>query len=168
MNWKKKIIMCSIFSVILIAIDQLTKMLAVQFLKGKGVVNVIGDFFVLNYMQNRGAFLSLGSALGGIVWTAGFVILPIIALVLITVYFIVKKISNNFYLAFWVLIISGGVGNLIDRILYGKVTDFLNFGIGKIRTGILNVADLYICFFTIIVLIIYLFSIKEKSRLKSR
>jgi signal peptidase II len=43
------------------------------------------------------------------------------------------------------LIAGGGVGNLIDRILYaGGVTDFLNLGIGPVRTGVFNVADIAI------------------------
>jgi signal peptidase II len=43
-----------------------------------------------------------------------------------------------------VLIAAGGIGNLVDRIAYGEVRDFLNFGIGRLRTGIMNLADLYI------------------------
>jgi Lipoprotein signal peptidase len=152
-----------ILTAVLIAIDQVSKILAVRFLQGKGVVNVLGDVFILKYIQNRGAFLSFGSGLGDIGWLAFFVILPIIALVAISVYVIIKKISNPYYLTIWVLVISGGAGNLIDRVLYGKVTDFLNFGIGNFRTGILNIADLYICFFTIIIILYYaLFKIKKE------
>lgn len=42
------------------------------------------------------------------------------------------------------LAVGGGIGNLIDRIAFGSVTDFLNFGIGQVRTGIFNVADMAI------------------------
>ena len=42
------------------------------------------------------------------------------------------------------LLIAGGLGNLIDRLVYGYVTDFLNVGIGSLRTGIFNVADMAI------------------------
>jgi len=45
------------------------------------------------------------------------------------------------------LILCGGIGNLIDRIFYqGMVIDMINFGIGNLRTGILNLADLAITF----------------------
>ncbi|MGC4095906.1 MAG: signal peptidase II [Nitrospira sp.] len=45
----------------------------------------------------------------------------------------------------WILILSGGAGNLLDRVLHdGHVIDFMNLGIGSLRTGIFNVADVYI------------------------
>ena len=54
-----------------------------------------------------------------------------------------------------ITVVSGGIGNLVDRLLNDfSVIDFLNFGIGAIRTGILNVADLSITF-GVIILIFY-------------
>ena len=45
----------------------------------------------------------------------------------------------------WSLVLSGGLGNLVDRIINdGRVIDFMNIGIGSLRTGIFNVADVYI------------------------
>lgn len=155
MGWRLKIFLCIFISIILIVVDQVSKMLAVHYLQGKGVVNVLGDFMIFKYIQNRGAFLSLGSGLGDAGWVVFFVILPTIALLAVTGYIFVKKVSNPYYLAVWVLVLSGGVGNLIDRIMHGKVTDFINFGIGNLRTGILNIADLYICFFAVIIILYY-------------
>lgn len=45
----------------------------------------------------------------------------------------------------WSLVLSGGLGNLVDRIINdGRVIDFMNIGIGSLRAGIFNVADVYI------------------------
>ena len=45
----------------------------------------------------------------------------------------------------WGVVLSGGLGNLVDRIINdGRVIDFMNIGIGSLRTGIFNVADVCI------------------------
>lgn len=50
-----------------------------------------------------------------------------------------------FHAVAWSLVLSGGVGNPVDRIVYdGRVVDFMNLGIGSLHTGIFNVADVYI------------------------
>ncbi|HOX92833.1 MAG TPA: signal peptidase II, partial [Spirochaetales bacterium] len=61
-------------------------------------------------------------------------------------------------------IIGGGLGNLGDRLFNGfAVTDFLNFGIGKLRTGVLNVADLSVTFGAL-ALIAYEFKVSKKPK----
>lgn len=146
----------SIISIILlIALDQLTKGLAQTNLMGKGTIPVLGDFFVLVYATNRGGFLSFGSGAGDWLWWLFFVILPIVVLIVITIYVIRQKKDDWFYLSFWTFVFSGGIGNLIDRVLYGEVIDFMNIGFGSLRTGVFNVADLYLNVFAILVLLIY-------------
>ena len=149
---------------VLILIDQVTKNLAEAFLMGKDKVSVWKDYIVLIYATNRGGFLSFASGANDVLWAVFFVALPIAVLVLFSIYIIREKRDNGLYLAFWVLVISGGMGNLIDRILYGEVIDFINIGIGNVRTGIFNVADLYLNFFTVIVVIIYLTGLRKPCR----
>jgi len=61
-----------------------------------------------------------------------------------------------------VSIIGGGLGNLFDRLLYDfHVVDFINFGIGSLRTGILNVADMSVTF-GVFFLVIYTLKAKKK------
>ena len=55
----------------------------------------------------------------------------------------VAKIDRWTYIA-WALVFAGGIGNLIDRMRINAVIDFLNLGIGPVRTGIFNVADMAI------------------------
>lgn len=128
-----------------VGIDQATKAMAKTELMGKGRYSYLGDIVRLQYIENRGAFLSLGDSLGGTWGTIVLIILPVIALSLCVVYlFLSKKITRGTLVGIS-LIIGGGAGNLIDRILYDRsVIDFLNFGIGGLRTGIMNLADLFL------------------------
>jgi signal peptidase II len=140
----------------LIALDLWTKGLAAAFLEGRGRVNLLGDFAVLVFVRNSGAFLSLGSGLPSALRAVFLIILPVAALLFLGWAFFAGRLGGPRgeqtevggprlrEKAVLVLIVAGGVGNLVDRILYGEVRDFLNFGIGRLRTGIMNLADLYI------------------------
>lgn len=142
--------------ILLIGADQVSKKLAQAHLMGKGTISVIGDFFVLVYATNRGGFLSFGSNANQWLWWLFFVVLPILVLIFFTVYIILKKKEDVFYLSFWVFVISGGIGNLIDRVLYGEVTDFMHIDFGLFKTGVFNIADLYLNVFALLVVLIYL------------
>jgi lipoprotein signal peptidase len=65
----------------------------------------------------------------------------------------VKQKPSVRNLAMLCLLSGGGFGNIIDRVFKTLVTDFLNFGIGKLRTGVMNVADLYIMALVIMLII---------------
>jgi signal peptidase II len=147
--------------VLLIGLDQVTKKLAQAYLLGKNTISVIGDFFVLLYATNRGGFLSFGSDANGWLWWMFFVVLPILVLILLSIYIVLKKREDGYYLSFWVFVISGGVGNLIDRILYGEVIDFMHLNFGIFKTGVFNVADLYLNVFALLVLLLYFIRIKK-------
>jgi len=80
---------------------------------------------------------------------------------LIFLYMILKSLPK-YELTGLVLILGGGLSNLLDRLYHqGKVIDFLNIGIGSFRTGIFNMADIYIA---IGILIILSGSIKKKQK----
>jgi signal peptidase II len=139
----------------LILADQWTKALALQYLVPGQIVSVIsapvvGDLCLLVLVWNTGAFLSLGSGLDGIVHWLFMIGIPSLALAGMAVYLSrpwwprrSAPIPASLRLAIG-FALAGGAGNLIDRIKEGKVVDFLNFGIGPVRTGVMNVADLYI------------------------
>lgn len=142
-------------AVLLVALDQWTKALAAAFLAGRGTVSLVGDLAVLVYAKNRGAFLSLGSGLSPALRTLLLIALPLVALAFLGWAFLSKGLGGRgkggaagragaMEMSVVVLVAAGGLGNLADRILYGEVRDFLNFGIGRLRTGIMNLADLYI------------------------
>ncbi len=75
-----------------------------------------------------------------------FIIIPVIFLISLTVYVILKSKELNWMkLLGFSLILAGGIGNIIDRILFDRrVTDFMIVGIQNIRSGIFNFADLYV------------------------
>ncbi|MCX7883189.1 MAG: signal peptidase II [Brevinematales bacterium] len=149
----------AIFGVVVLlalATDQLTKALAKAYLAPGEVFHVVGDIFVLLYAENEGAFLGLGASLPPVIRTWVLVIFPTLLLVVFVFgLFLREKNPSLLHVLTMASIVGGGISNLLDRILYnGRVIDFMNFGIGPVfRTGILNVADLWITFGAIILIL---------------
>ncbi len=150
---------------LLIASDRLTKVIAKKELAGKGEFSYFHDTVRLIYTENTGAFLSLGAGLPAKVSYTIFVILPILFLAIFAVYIILKRYQLNFLTYFcYILILAGGLGNIIDRVFHHlRVSDFLNFGIGNLRTGILNLADFYITSGITVIFIAALLKGKQKT-----
>jgi signal peptidase II len=130
--------------------DQVTKLVAASQLKDAGVLSFGGDVFRLAYAENRGAFLGFGSAWPEPWRWLAFTLLATLVVGASLVWLmsrIFERSARRFSLAEWamVLIAAGGIGNLVDRVLRdGHVIDFMNLGVGSLRTGIFNVADLQI------------------------
>lgn len=125
--------------------DQATKVVARQHLEGIGTLSYLGDTFRLTYAENHGAFLGMGSNLPDGVRTLIFTVLVAIFLVGLAVWLFRGPAKSWVAIVASSLVIGGGIGNLIDRIVFdGGVTDFLNIGIGSLRTGIFNIADVWI------------------------
>lgn len=149
----------SVFLILVIAaasagIDQGTKLIAKNHLAGTATIEVIGDFFILTYAENSGAFLSLGSRWPAWAKNVFLRILPIVILALIFLALLASHEIIPLQTLGFSLILGGGSSNVIDRILFeGRVIDFMNVGIGRIRTGIFNVADLWILIGALLVLI---------------
>ncbi len=137
----------------LTALDQASKFLADRTLLDKGTVRVIGDFFILLYARNRGAFLSLGNKTSAAVWPIVFIAMPIIIIGAFVVFLWKRGEYTAYSLCLAALVVAGGVGNIIDRIAFGSVRDFMNLGIGSFRTGIFNAADMYLMAFAAVVIL---------------
>jgi signal peptidase II len=128
-----------------IGCDRVTKHAASAMLDGEPDRSYMADTVRLGYVENTGGFLSLGSDLPPVVRTAVFSVatgLALIALIAIAV----RKIHDSLPALGLVLFVAGGSSNWIDRIARGSVVDFLNVGIGPLRTGVFNVADVAIMF----------------------
>jgi len=123
--------------------DRVTKHLAVTTLAGMPEQSYLGDTVRLEYHENAGGFLSAGATwqppVRTAVFQAGNAIFLLCALVM-AIRFRWSRLAG----VGLVLFLAGGVSNLVDRIAMGSVIDFLNIGIGPIRTGIFNVADVAI------------------------
>jgi signal peptidase II len=125
--------------------DQATKHIATETLCGKPPQSHFSNFFRLEYALNPGGFLSLGANLAPQLRFWVFAAFNVV-LLLGSVYVLATKWDMHLvkFVAV-VLFLAGGFGNLIDRALHnGFVTDFVNLGIGPVRTGIFNVADVAI------------------------
>jgi len=139
-----------------ISTDQITKTMAKHFLHPGEVVQVVDNLFVLMYAENEGAFLGLGSSLPLPLRTWALVILPTVLLVVFIIWlFLREKNPSLLHIITMASIVGGGISNLFDRLVYdGRVIDFMNFGIGPyFRTGILNVADLWITFGALVLIL---------------
>lgn len=145
MKMFNRIVLMLVVLVSCVGCDQATKQLVRARLPEAVTYSFFGDVFRLQHMQNHGAFLSLGDTLSGPARFAVFTLAVAAALAAMVVYLVRKRDLTAFDVVAFSLIAGGGVGNLIDRVLYaGGVTDFLNLGIGPVRTGIFNVADIAI------------------------
>ena len=140
-----RIVLVLLVLVLTVVADQVTKKIAQATLMDGRTRYLAGDVFVLQYVENRGAFLGMGSGFPGPVRIVVFVAFPLIMLAGLIVFMFGKKDAGTPFLLGLAFVTGGGIGNLIDRILYhGSVTDFMNLGIGNIRTGIFNFADFFV------------------------
>jgi signal peptidase II len=105
----------------------------------------LSDTFRFTWATNDGAFLSLG---GNLPEAARFWLLTVgvgVLLLSITIYALKTGSLDAAHLTGYALIVSGGFSNWVDRARYGGVVvDFMNLGLGRLRTGVFNVADLSI------------------------
>jgi signal peptidase II len=159
----KKFLLIGVTSVISIAIDQFTKYLATKYLFAHEQIGWWNDFFVLTYSINHGAFLGLGNNLPEGIRDLIFSGLVGLFLIGFSVYALRDKTLNNLQNLACGLVLSGGFSNLYDRITNnGGVVDFMNMGIGGLRTGIFNVADMAIMA-GVFLLVIYSYKTEDKK-----
>lgn len=126
-----------------IGCDRVTKHVAETALAGSQSWSFLADTVRLECTENAGAFLGLGAdwprPLRLAVFTFGNTLL-LTALVVAAV----RLRWNGPALIGLAFVVAGGVSNLADRLVRGAVTDFINVGLGPLRTGIFNVADVAI------------------------
>jgi signal peptidase II len=140
---KKHLTLAAILVVALIVIDQLVKVWARASLAGHPGHTFLGGIVEVVYAENRGAFLSLGATLSDSSRTLLF-IFGASAMLIFCCYWLWKTAEQKLSTMAFALVIAGGVGNLIDRVFRGSVTDYVHVGFGSLRTGVFNVADVAI------------------------
>lgn len=123
----------------LLVIDQISKFWARNILASKGTMPIISDFFHLTYVENTGA--AFGILSGKITL---FLVVTTLAIVLLLKY--AKEQKDNDHVKYLYIIISfiiaGAIGNLVDRAVFGFVTDMIDFrGLWKF---VFNIADCYV------------------------
>lgn len=123
---------------VIVLADQLTKLWIVSLLR-MGEAIRLSSFFNLVLAYNKGAAFSfLASAAG---WQRYFFTAISLVAVVFILYFMRRHAGQRLFCFALALILGGAIGNLIDRILYGQVTDFLDFHIGAWHWPAFNIAD---------------------------
>tara|TARA_R110002050_G_scaffold123023_16_gene241657 strand:+ start:4121 stop:4624 length:504 start_codon:yes stop_codon:yes gene_type:complete len=126
-----------------IAIDQISKVIVRNTLTFREQIDVIGSYFQLIWVENKGAFLGMGSDMNPTLRLIFLLILPTIVLGYVVYYIVKTKELDKLSLIAFCCIVGGGIANVFDRIVFGQVTDFFFINLGGVfKTGIFNVADL--------------------------
>ena len=144
--------------VILVIADQLTKHLAVVRLKNQAAYNLINGILEFNYLENRGAAFGVLQNQKYFFVFVALIFIGVIVFVLIKVPTQKKYYSLNILL---VMIAAGAVGNMIDRVRYDYVVDFIY--LVCIQFPIFNVADIYVTTATVILVFQILFVYKTND-----
>ena len=158
-----------ILTVVLVNIscDQVSKKAVRKHVMSHEEIHLIDDNFILTNVENTGAALSLGSDLSPTVKTIVLIVLPIIALIAFLGMVVVNQQLKTGFLVSICFIVGGGIGNIIDRMAYGSVTDFLHIDLGLVRTGVFNMADVSITLGGIAVLVLYWQESRKKKGISS-
>ena len=151
-----------------LALDHLSKWAAIVWLKPSPPIVYWGDLFRFQYATNSGAFLSMFAGLPPAARSGLLVGFNAVILLGVAYYLVSRRPISRGSAAALALILSGGVGNLIDRVCReGLVVDFMNVGITagsfNLRSGIFNVADLGIVGGLLMLVALELFGRGEKK-----
>ena len=151
----------AIFAVLIVALDQVTKWLVVANIPLFGHVSVIDGLFHLTYTQNTGAAFS---SFEGMQWLFALVFI-LFAAAIIWEFSGKRWPFTNFERWLIVAIYGGGVGNMIDRVAYGYVVDFIDVKFLPFWKWVFNVADSFVCVGAVLLVIIYIIEeIKNKRK----
>ena len=132
----------------LAGIDQFSKFLITANFELGQVKTVIAGFFDITYVRNYGAGFSILQNETSFLYMVSFLAIGSLTYLLLT-----SKKSEKLYRFCYLLIISGSLGNFIDRIRFRYVVDFLDFVIFHYDFPVFNIADCYItvgCFLLIL------------------
>lgn len=124
----------SLFGAAIILLDQITKIMIRANMSIGESISILGDFFKLTYVKNTGAAFSIFSG-----EQALLILLPVLIVGGALFYFYKYPGKHRLVYIAWSMIIAGGVGNLIDRAVFGWVTDMLDF---SIFPPVFNIADI--------------------------
>ena len=151
-----------ILTFILLLIDIIFKLIIKNAMNLYQSIIIIPNFFNITYVNNIGAAFSIleGKQL--------FLIIIGIIFLIFLIINIRKEEINKLKLIYYSLLISGILGNLIDRIIYGFVIDFLDFKIFNMSFPTFNLADTFICISVILIIIESLIGGKNAGNFRSK
>ena len=141
--------MMIIFIIIFLVIDIVSKLVVSNLMVVNDSILVIKNFFYVTYVKNTGAAWSIFSG-----ETLGLIIVSLIIISFIIYYISKNKPSTMMEKVGYAMILGGSFGNLLDRIIYGYVIDFLDFNIFGYDYPIFNLADSFI-FIGVMLIVVY-------------
>lgn len=130
-----------LFVLLNIGCDQWSKDLVRKHVEPMDYIQVVNDNLILTNVENTGAMLGFGQGFPPLVKMIFLKGLPLIVLLILLARTLQKTNLNRWLVLAFAFVIGGGMGNLIDRIAYGSVTDFFQIKLGFLKTGIFNMAD---------------------------
>jgi signal peptidase II len=144
MNKVKRLVALLVVLLTTVGCDQATKSIAQSWLSSSEPRSFLNGIVRLEYVENPGAFLSLGARLSDDLQHWIFTVSVAVILSLLLVFALRESLKAHLSVSVaFALFLGGGIGNLIDRLTNdGRVIDFMHIGIGPLRTGIFNVADM--------------------------
>ena len=153
-----------ILLVLIIFADQLSKWLVVAYLQGKESVYLIKGVLRFTYVENDGAAFGM---LDDHRWV--FLVLSTVMIIALIYYIVKYKPQSKWVMTSLILIVGGGIGNMIDRILLGYVIDFIDFcAFPNLWRWVFNIADSAVCVGTFMLsLWLILDTVKEYKREKA-
>jgi signal peptidase II len=141
-----KAVLISLILCSCVGCDQVTKTAAQYHLPSSHPVYLMGDLFQFQHSTNTGAFMGLGAGLPGAVrfWaltiSVGMALIGTLGFVWAS-----REMGHPLSILGASLMVGGGASNLLDRLLHnGAVVDFVSMGVGNLRTGVFNLADVAI------------------------
>ncbi|MBE5948103.1 MAG: signal peptidase II [Lachnospiraceae bacterium] len=144
--------------IFLIAIDQVVKALTVLYIDPKNPIVLWNGVFELDYVQNRGGLF-------GMFQGAVLILAAVTVVLIVLIFYFSKKLPDTKRMMplriIGLLIIAGGIGNLIDRIFRGFVVDTFSFVL--INFPVFNVADCYVTVSMFIFIFLFLFYYKDEE-----
>lgn len=144
-----------LLSILVVAIDQILKLLVVEYIKPDGVKTIIDGFVSLQYIENTGAAFS-------ILQNQRWLFIVITAVICVLIVFALFHYTNHefFSYAASALVVGGGIGNLIDRVLHGFVVDYIHL---SFFPAIFNFGDCCVTVGTVFLMIHVLFFSEDES-----
>ncbi len=142
-----------------IGLDQLSKLLAIKLLAPVESVPLWSGVLHLTYVENKGAAFGM---LADHRWV--FMTISSVAIIAIALYLYSGRNTNKLYTSALMLIVSGGIGNMIDRIALGYVVDFIDFAL--IDFAVFNIADSLVCIGAGLLILSLVLDIINEARLE--
>ena len=157
MNNYKRFFSISATIVLILFFDQLSKIFIINYFQTNNSIIYLTSFLNFELIWNEGIAFGLLSFENSKVYN--FISIIILLVVLIILFVIYK--TKNFTVYFYSMIVGGALGNLIDRVRYSSVPDFIDFHIGEFHWFIFNIADIFISIGVICLIMVEIFGQKE-------